>query len=101
MSYLSRQQSPGTNRYLRASLERLICHEICMVHDNGFGGALHEIAFDGVRGNDVAYRIRDAAFHRQGHASEGVAQQLPLLGLTDVAIYFFVLQELADIGKDG
>ena len=72
-----------------------------MVDDVSFGGSLDQVAFGGVGGDDVADGVRDAAFQRQGHAGEGMAQGFAAFALPALAVGSdFVFQQFADVGQD-
>src|SRR5207253_2809444 len=52
----------STRLHISRILEGQICHEIGVVHDVGFGRALHKIAFPRVGGDDVTNCVRNTAF---------------------------------------
>ncbi len=72
-----------------------------MVDDKSFSGAFDQIALGGVSGDDVADRVRNAAFERESNPSEWMAQRLSAFALAALAVGAdFVFQQLADIGQD-
>jgi hypothetical protein len=54
-------------------LERQKRHEVSVMHDESLRGALNEVAFGGVRRDDMAHGVGNAALHRQGYAGEGMS----------------------------
>ena len=70
-----------------------------MVDDEGFGRALHQVAFGGMGRNDVTDGIRHAALHRQRHAGDGVTKNLAARTLHRLAVPRLVFQQLANVGQ--
>src|SRR5580765_1071457 len=82
-------------------LERQERHEVGVMHDEGFSGALHQVALSGMGCDDVAHRIWNPAFERQGNSRERMPESFTALALTALAIWAkFVFQQLADISQD-
>src|SRR5690242_17240378 len=98
---------PGNFRSLLRSpltssdLERLIRHEVGMVNNDRFRRTLHQIAFRGVGGDDVADLVGHAGLHCQRDPGERMPQQLAAPGLHCLAAGAFVFQEFAHVGQDG
>src|SRR3974390_936575 len=71
------------------------------MHDVGFGRSLHQVAFSGMRRDDVTDCVGNPALHGQRDAGKRMPQHLAALTLAGLAIGLFVLQQLANIGEDG
>ena len=83
-------------------LERQERHEVGVVHDVGFGGALHQVALSRVGRDDVADGVGHAAFQRQRDSGKRMAQRLSALALPALAVRAqFVFQQLAHIRQNG
>src|SRR5215472_9436108 len=82
-------------------LEWQIGHEVGVVDDVGLGGALDEVAFGGVGGDDVADVVADAAFECQSNSGEGMAEGFSALTLAALAVGAeFVFEQFSDVGED-
>src|SRR5579864_4190587 len=82
-------------------LERQVRHEVGMVDDVSLGSALHLVPFRCMSRDNVAHLIGNAALEGQCYSREGMPEGLAALALSCLTIRSnFVLQKLADVGKD-
>ena len=61
----------------------------------------HHVAFAGVGGDDVADGVGDSALGGEGHAAEGMTDELPLLALDGLAVDHGVHWHYANPPIDG
>src|SRR5260370_40525025 len=61
-------------------------HEVGMMDYKSLSGALHQIAFSGVSGDDVADCVGHAAFERERDPSKGMTQSFSALALAALGV---------------
>src|SRR6266496_3173495 len=68
-------------------LEGKKCHEVGVMHDESFGGALDQITFGGMGCDDVANGVGDAAFEGERDAGKGMSQGFAAFALAGFAVW--------------